>query len=103
VNQYGPTTLSTVRRTLIAGATFAVLVLAAGCGEGDAGNNEPTADAAHTTQTLEEFARVYLTKHVCPDAPTADKLAERIAKAIRDRPGTTRAAAAMGICNKTRR
>jgi hypothetical protein len=90
-------------RALIAGATVAVLVLAAGCGEGNAGSNEHVADAAHGTQTLEEFARAYLANHVCPDAPTADKLAERIAKAMRDRPGTTRAAAAMGICNKTRR
>ena len=52
---------------------------------------------------MHAFARKYLANHVCPDAPTAEKLAHRIAQVIRDRPGTSWEAAALGICNKTRR
>jgi hypothetical protein len=89
-------------RSPLVAAIAAVIVVVAGCGQADSPDNEQAADPARQTETLEEFARSYLINRVCPDAPTPEKLARRIAQAVRDRPGTTWRAAATGICNKTR-
>jgi hypothetical protein len=84
------------------GAAIATIILTGGCGQGNSPADEQAVTPARQTQTLHAFARSYLVHHVCPDTPTPEKLARRIAEAVRDRPGTTWGAAAMGICNKTR-
>jgi hypothetical protein len=89
-------------RSLLVVAIAAVIALVAGCAHADSPDDERAAHPERPAQTLEEFARSYLVKHVCADAPSPERLAERIAQAIRERPGTTWGAAAAGICNKTR-
>jgi hypothetical protein len=86
-------------RSLLVVAIATVIALVAGCGRGV---SEQADHPQRAAQTLEEFARSYLVNHVCADAPTPEKLADRIAQALRERPGTTWRAAAAGICNKTR-
>ena len=87
-------------RPLLVVTIAAILGLAAGCGEATSSGDGQAANAA---RQMHAFARKYLANHVCPDAPTAEKLAHRIAQVTRDRPGTSWEAAALGICNKTRR
>jgi len=65
-----------------------------------AGSRRP--GSMRSPPALLAFARSYLRNRICTKAPTAPQLADAIAHAIHTRPGTSRPAAASGICNPTR-